>query len=403
MCWGKASLEVSPKRALVLSYSPVERDPRVRRQIQWLSSAGFEVQVWGLGPRPNVGETGFNEIYFPALPVRVLTYIFSSSRTRFSRMVGSQLAHLTRNLDACSRHDLVILNDLDFLGLDEHFTHWAAQGTKVVIDLHEYFYDVGGSLIWRLFHVRYYRWLLKRLELRSFARIFTVSEEIAKLYETKIKRPLVSLENTPDSSRIGQLVSKSALVQDGQTIQLVHHGIFGKGRGVLRLIGAMRHVNQRFSLTLMLLMSPISRLALVGISHFYGVRSRVKIQKPTPMVKILDTLASFDLEVIFYHPPHSTNELYSLPNKFFESISAGLGLVIGSSPSMSGIVKKYELGAVADSWTAKSLASAINGLTTNDINRAKMQGALAMEEYNDTKIQQRFLRSLELVKSECDD
>jgi hypothetical protein len=88
-----------------------------------------------------------------------------------------------------------------------------------------------------------------------------------------------------------------------------------------------------------------------------------------------------------------------LPNKFFESISAGLGLVVGPSPSMSGIVKKYELGVVADSWTAKSLAAAINGITNQEINRAKAQGPLAMAEFSDTKIQQRFLSSLELGKS----
>jgi hypothetical protein len=342
MFLGKAEVDGPKRKALVLSYSPVARDPRVRRQIQWLNSAGFEVQVWGLGPRPNVGETAFNEFNFPTLPVRVLTYIFSSSRTRSSRMVGSQLAFLARSREASSRHDLVILNDLDFLGLDEHFTHWAEQGTKVVIDLHEYFYDVGGSLLWRLFHVRYYQWLLKKLELRSFARIFTVSKEIAELYETKIKRPLVSLENTPDSSRVRQLVRRSAPVDDDQVIQLVHHGVYGRGRGVLRLISAMRYVNKKFSLNLMLLMSPMSRLVVVGIAHFYGVSGRVKIVEPKPILDILDKLSTFDLQVIFFHPPHCRSVHYSLPNKFFESISAGLGLVVGSSPSMSAIVKKYE-------------------------------------------------------------
>ncbi len=396
-------MEASRKKALVLSYSPVARDPRVRRQIQWLESAGFEVEVWGLGSSPNVGEAKYSEITFPPFLARIFAYLFLSSKSRSSMFVGRQLARITTDGIGSSRHQLVILNDLDFLGLDNHFNHWESQGTKVAIDLHEYFYDVGGSPLWRLFHVRYYRWLLKKLELRSIARIFTVSEEIAKLYEAKIKRPLVSLENTPDSSRVSQLVRKSAPVDDGKSIQLVHHGIFGKGRGVLRLIAAMRYVNKRFSLNLMLLMSPISRLLVVGISHFYRVSGRVKILKPTPMVEILDTLSRFDLEVIFYHPPHSTNELYSLPNKFFESISAGLGLVVGSSPSMSAIVKKYELGAVADSWTAKSLGAAINGLTTNKINRAKMQGALALEDYSDTKIQQKFLRSLEPGKSQYDD
>jgi hypothetical protein len=136
---------------------------------------------------------------------------------------------------------------------------------------------------------------LKKLELRSFARIFTVSEEIAELYETKIKRPLVSLENTPDASRVLQLARRSAPVGDDQAIQLVHHGVYGRGRGVPRLVSAMRYVNEKFSLNLMLLMSPMSRLVVVGIAHFYGVSGRVKILKPTPMEEILDKLSYFDL------------------------------------------------------------------------------------------------------------
>jgi len=66
MFLGKAEVGITKRKALVLSYSLVARAPRVRRQIQWLSSAGFEVQVWGLGPRPNVWETESNEIYSPA-------------------------------------------------------------------------------------------------------------------------------------------------------------------------------------------------------------------------------------------------------------------------------------------------------------------------------------------------
>lgn len=387
------------KKALVLSYSPVARDPRVRRQIQWLTFAGFEVEVWGLGAPPGVGEATYNEIAFPPLPTRIFTYLFSSSKRRSDKFVGSQLSTLFSDLADNKKPDLVILNDLDFLGLEELFSFWGSQETKVALDLHEYFFDMGGSKVWRILNDRYYHWLLKNLKSRSLSQIFTVSEEIAKLYETKLSRALVSIENSPDSIRLRQLTGKSSQIEGDRTIHLVHHGLFGRGRGVLRLVRAMRLVDTRFDLNLVLLMSPLSRLVIIGISCLYGVRRRVKIHEPVPFSDLLNKLSSFDVQLIFFHPPHSMSVHYSLPNKFFETLAAGLGIVVGPSPSMSGIVSRYALGSVVESWKTRHLAEAINELSPEAINRAKNNTSRALFEYSDKKIQEKFFRALEIVLS----
>jgi hypothetical protein len=118
------------RKALILTYSPIARDPRVRRQIQWLVSAGLDVEVWGLGPAPCVGESRYNEISFPPTMVRLFAYLISGSKQRSSIFVGAQLANLSTSQSEDSRFDLVILNDLDFLGLDELFMHWEALTQK---------------------------------------------------------------------------------------------------------------------------------------------------------------------------------------------------------------------------------------------------------------------------------
>ncbi|MEO7017342.1 MAG: hypothetical protein ABI067_12505, partial [Leifsonia sp.] len=41
-----------PRRALVVCFSNLETDPRVTRQIEWLSSDGWQVDSLGLGPKP---------------------------------------------------------------------------------------------------------------------------------------------------------------------------------------------------------------------------------------------------------------------------------------------------------------------------------------------------------------
>jgi glycosyltransferase involved in cell wall biosynthesis len=88
---------------------------------------------------------------------------------------------------------------------------------------------------------------------------------------------------------------------------------------------------------------------------------------------------------------------YSLPNKFFEALAAGLGVVVGPSPSMSWIVSRYGLGSVVKTWKVRHLAEAINELTPDAINEAKINTSRALFEYSDKKIQEKFFRALEIV------
>jgi glycosyltransferase involved in cell wall biosynthesis len=387
---------MSAKRALVLSYSPIARDPRVRRQIQWLESSGFEVVVYGLGSAPGVGESSYYEILAPSLPARLMHYIFSSVKKRELTFISSRILSVVQAGPRTESYDLAVLNDLDFLGADELFAMCEEQNTRIVLDLHEYFYDVGGSIVWRLLHGRYYNWLLKKLEARKFTQLFTVSEEIAKLYETTLRVRPVALENSPASSRTSSLIMKSEELDINHKVRLIHHGVFGRGRGIVRLIRAMSLIDKRFELHLMLVMSPWSRLLVKAVAYTLGLKKRVFLVDPVPMDDILRKLSSFDVEVIFYHPPHSTNELYSLPNKFFESLASGLAMVVGPSPSMAEIVTKHGIGVVARAWTKESLAEAINSFTPAAINLAKARTASTLGHYDATRAEEKFCNALNI-------
>lgn len=384
------------KRALVLSYSPIARDPRVRRQIQWLKSRGFEVDACGLGVAPMVGERLYQKILVPSLPTRLWHYLFSSPKKRERTFISSKILPLVQDNPGSEDYSLAVLNDLDFLGSDVLFEMLEANDTSVALDLHEYFYDVGGSLSWRLLHGRYYKWLLKKLETRTFSQVFTVSESIGKLYESSLRVTLVALENSPDSKRTNSLVVRSEGLDSNQKVRLIHHGTFGKGRGIIRLIRAMRLVDKRFELHLMLIISTWSRLLVQALVSILGLEKRVFLIDPVPMSEILSKLSSFDVEVIFYHPPHSTNELYSLPNKFFESLASGLAIVVGPSPSMAEIVTEHEVGVVVPSWTKESLANSINALTPSAINAAKASTTSALAHFDAARAEDKFCNALDI-------
>lgn len=368
----------------------------MRRQIQWLKSKGFEVDVYGLGAAPLVGERTYNEILVPSLQTRLRHYLFSSAKKRETTFVSSKISSLFEEGSGNASYALAVLNDLDFLGSDQLFEMFKAKDTHVALDLHEYFYDVGGSFTWRLLHGRYYKWLLKKLETRTLSQVFTVSEAIGKLYESSLRVPLVALENSPDANRTASLVVKSENLDSNQKVRLIHHGTFGKGRGIIRLIRAMRLIDTRFELHLMLIISKWSRLFVQALVSILGLEKRVFLIDPVPMSEILRKLSSFDVEVVFYHPPHSTNELYSLPNKFFESLASGLAIVVGPSPSMAEIVKEHEIGVVAPSWTKESLANSINALTPSAINAAKARTTSALAHFDAARAEVKFCNALNI-------
>jgi glycosyltransferase involved in cell wall biosynthesis len=383
-------------RALVLSFSPIIRDPRVLRQIRWLAESAepnFELSVFGLQSFPNFPYGNYTQLELRGLVWRLISYLLFSSQNRQKIALrtffqSNELAGI-----ALGRYSYVILNDLDFVGLDELFEACAKSKTPVYVDLHEYFFDFGGSAIYRFLHTRYYQWLLKKLQARVLSGIFTVSEDISDLYAKKLSIRPVAIMNIPEKPKIHRLENSKEL---GEKIQLLYHGAAGKGRGIFRIIRAMKEVRQEFNLNLILVgsRSQVKIYRLVAV--LLGLRSRVTFHEPVGFHSISNILSRFDVQVIFYHPPHSTNEKFSLPNKFFESASAGQAIIVGNSPSMRSLVEEFDAGWVVKGWTPANLAETINSMTREDLIRKKQNAVNLSNKLSPQSQGDKFLRALGL-------
>ncbi len=102
-----------------------------------------------------------------------------------------------------------------------------------------------------------------------------------------------------------------------------------------------------------------------------------------PPVAIHDLVpASNDYDIgLYLLRPSSFNNLYALPNKFFEFLQARLAIAIGPSPEMARIVREFGCGVVADDFAPTSLARALNRLTAADIDRMKAGSEKAAHVY----------------------
>ncbi|WP_168626437.1 glycosyltransferase [Cryobacterium sp. BB307] len=344
------------------------RDARVTKQIGWLESAGYRVDVLSRGPEAP-GATGrFLRIGYPNLLVRLAIYVFLSPRARFHRLVGRRLP--ISDL-AGHKYDLMVVNDLHLLPWVVEVASDLSKG-PVTLDLHEVYSGTVSGPLFRFLHGRYDSWLLTFVPSPVFTKRLTVAEGIADYYRDRygIPRPDVIKNVAPY-----QELEPSPV--DPERIVLVHHGYAATARGIDVMLDAVLELEPRFVFVLMVLgnrrsLAPLRR-------HPAVVAGRVEFRSPVPVTEVASALNDCDLGVMFL-PPRFLNNVYALPNKFFEAVQARLGIVIGESQEMVGFVRDYGLGIIVTGWEASDLAAAINRLSTEEIVAMKTAASLAASD-----------------------
>ena len=386
-----------PRRALILCYSNLEADPRVTRQIDWLTEDGWTVDTLGLGrpPRKSV-HRHFQLIAPPSFTepraVKGLIHLLLPYKARFHLLVGSQVPKNLYLEAPESGYDLVLVNDIDLLPwVHERARRLLSRAAdaRIHLDVHEYHYwapESQPSRITRFLLAGYHKWMTGLIASPVVDSRSTVADGIADLYaeELGVPRPAIVRNSLP-------FVNQEPSPVDPEKIDLVYHGNAEMARGLETLILAFRKLQGRFRLNLMLTGSAEGKSQLRTLTE--GITGQVHFIEPVAMSEVAHRLNEFDLEVIFY-PPTSPNFLHSFPNKFFEAVQGRLGLIVGESPSMAGIIANHSNGLVVRGWTADDLASSINALSAADIQQMKQASGLCAGELNSEREKAAFLSAI---------
>ena len=127
-----------------------------------------------------------------------------------------------------------------------------------------------------------------------------------------------------------------------------------------------------------------------------GVRERVQIVPPVPMLDLVREATAFDIG-LFALPGHSLHNQYALPNKFFEYIMAGLALCISDLPEMMRLLRHYDLGRPIRAVNPRAIAKAINSLDREAISRYKRNALAAARELNWERESQKMIEAYRAV------
>lgn len=242
----------------------------------------------------------------------------------------------------------------------------AGRRTRIVYDSHE---------LWRRRNTRQDKWLapaaeavIERIGIRRAAGVITVSPSIAdwlqhtyRLTEKpSLVRNIPAATAVPDPAR-GRLRELTGLRREDKII--AYTGGVTTGRGLEETVDAVAHLPRDVHLVLL---GPTDATYTAGLLHradAAGVGDRVHLAGVVPYPEVPQALADADVAVVFVRPI-CLSYTYSLPNKLFESIHAGLPIVAADLPDTAEIVRRYGIGEVFAPERPDELAASITHILT---------------------------------------
>lgn len=327
-------------------------DARVRREARALASAGHEVLVLAL-EAPDLPDresmAGFDVRRIPIRsrslpncgPVRLIQYL--------EHLIRTLLAALAWRADVYHAHNA---NTLLIARLAA-----GLRRARLVYDAHELETERnwGSSNLSPL--VRRLWTLPERLFIQRADAVITVCDSIADQLERSyaVEPPWV-LRNMPRHQGFSRSVDVRAQIGLEQDKSLVlYQGGIKANRGIEQMIEAMTLLDE--AVLVLLGAGPMLEPMRAQVDE-RSLTDRVFFLGHIALANLPAYTASADLGLALIQNA-CLSYYYSLPNKLFEYIHAGLPVVISDFPEMARVVRKYELGELVDPSDPVEIAAAI--------------------------------------------
>lgn len=352
------------KRVILSVISDVATDQRVKKVAASLHHAGYDVLVIGRRKKDSidVGDTPFRvkrmKLWFETGP---LFYAEFNLRLFFQLLFR--------------KADVLNANDLDTL-LANHLAS-VFKRIPVVYDSHEYFTGVP-----ELVHRPRVRKIWKSLERFLFPRqkhVYTVNQSIADLYGEEYGNSVGVIRNLPVRSNPIERKSRRELGLPEDRFILIMQGAVNKDRGTEEMIEAMRYLDD--ALFLIIGTGDVFPQIQEKVKSDSVLQDRVRLMGRMLWEDMMSYTAAADLGVTL-EKDTNLNYRFSLPNKLFDYIMAGIPVLASDLVEVKKVVREYDLGDVALSHDPRDIAEIINDIRQNpdQLRRWRANTARAAEE-----------------------
>jgi glycosyltransferase involved in cell wall biosynthesis len=285
--------------------------------------------------------------------------------------------------------DLLLGNDLD--SLPANYLASKLKGRPLVYDSHEYFTEVP-ELVHRPTVQRFWK-KIESMLVPKLQYAYTVNESIAELFRKEYNVDFKSIRNVPEPHRLplrdkvilrrelGLPVEKHIVILQGAGINIQ--------RGAEEAVMAMQYMEN----TLLLIVGGGDVIQqLKSMVKENGLSDKVRFEgKKNPSELVLFT-HSADLGLSL-DKDTNLNYRFSLPNKLFDYIQAGIPVLASDLPEIKRIVERYEIGRICPDHDPVSLAKLMKEMLEDEqqCDHWKKQLPIAAEELNWDKEKKKFI------------
>ena len=250
------------------------------------------------------------------------------------------------------RANLLLSNDLDTV-LPNFFVS-RLKGIKMIYDSHEYFTETP-----ELIHRPKVQRVWKRVEefaVPKLGEMITVCDSIADLFREKYGVKVHVIRNIPpqkalppkgDKAELGLPLDMHLLVLQGSGINIQ--------RGAEELVQAMRYLDDCY---LMIIgggdVLPILKQMVIDLNIADRVRFLPRMSYANMMAYTQNAELGFCLD-----KDTNLNYRFSLPNKLFDFIQAGVPIVASHLTEIEKIIRRYDIGSFIENHDPKTIAATI--------------------------------------------
>ena len=337
-----------PRRVIISVVSDLVTDQRVHRTALALHSKGLKVILIGRRLRKSL-----------EMPVRP----YETKRFRLGIETGP-LFYALYNIRLFffllfNKHDILVTNDLDTLL--PNFIISKVKRSALFYDSHEYFTEVPELVerprvqgIWLAIE----KYIFPKLE-----NVFTVNDSIASIYMEKYKVNVKVVRNLPFGSNLKSSPFKRAefgLPEDKKIFLFQGAGI-NVDRGAEEAIEAISGVENAILLFIGggdVIENMKRNVEVLNLHHKVFFLPK----QPMEVLYQYTSLADFGLTL---DKDSNLNYRYSLPNKLFDYIQAGLPVLASDLPEVRQIIEQYSIGKITPSHSIGDLRMAMNSMVSD--------------------------------------
>ena len=354
------------KKAIVSVINDLVTDQRVNKSCLVLQEMGYEVLL--------VGRCRKRSLPLPSRP-----YAMHRMRLLFERGPMFYACFNVRLFFVLlwRRADLLFANDLDTL-LPNYLIS-RIKNIPIIYDSHEYFTETP-----ELVNRRFVQGVWKKIEASLLPRIITVitvNDSIARLFGEKYHKEIHVVRNIPPqhSDASAPAPASLPLANDKPVVLLQGSGI-NIQRGAEELVEAMQYVQH-------------GQLLIIGGGDVIGqLKQMARDLQLTDKITFMpampfEKLRSFTRQAaigLSIDKDTNINYRYSLPNKLFDYIHAGVPVLVSPLTEIKKIVDEWQVGETISSHEPRSIARHIDTMLadTEKLQRYRQNCIAAAEVLN---------------------